>query len=411
MACPQGPRRTKENERMSQQYPLTGIRILDLTQVQLGPCATQALGDFGADVIKIERPGAGDLSRATDPFITEPEGQSAYFMALNRNKRSLALDISSAEGKEIALQLVDRADVLVHNFRPGVAERLGLDYESLRARNPRLIHASGSGFGPHGPLEHKAGQDLLAQSMSGLASRNLDAQGRAQLFPTALGDFTAGMILAQGVLMALYQRERTGHGQALNVCLLDTLLAMQQQEVTQWMLRGKQVNWITQNLIEIFATSDGAVTMVGVFRPNPLQLVCQGLGLEDLTLQPRFATLAQQLTHRAELCQLLGEAFGALTTQECVKRLDAVDILCAPVLSLDEALDQPQVQTNGILTDFEHPVHGRVRTVGNPLHMGSVAGIRRDAAPTLGQHSDDILRELGIDDGRISGLRQASVIH
>jgi len=396
---------------MPQQYPLAGIRILDFTQVQLGPCATQVLGDFGAEVIKIERPGAGDLSRSTDPFITEPGGQSAYFMALNRNKRSLALDMSRPEGRDIALQLVDRADVLVHNFRPGVAQRLGFDYESLRARNPRLIHASGSGFGPHGPLEHKAGQDLLAQSMSGLASRNPDAQGRPQLFPTALGDFTAGMILAQGVLMALYQRERTGQGQALDVCLLDTLLALQQQEVTQWMLRGKRVNWITQNLIDIFATSDGAVTMVGVFRPNPLQLVCQALGLEDLTQQPRFATLAQQLAHRGELWERLSAGFGAHTTQACIERLDAVDILCAPVLGLDEALEQPQVRVNGILTDFEHPVHGRVHTVGNPLHMSNVSDIRRDAPPTLGQHSDDILRELGVGDERIASLRHASIIH
>ncbi|RZL65664.1 MAG: CoA transferase [Variovorax sp.] len=396
---------------MSQHYPLTGIRILDFTQVQLGPCATQALGDFGADVIKIERPGAGDLSRGTDPFIREPDGQSAYFMALNRNKRSLALDMSTDEGKAIALQLVDRADVVVHNFRPGVAERLGFDYESLSARNPRLIHASGSGFGPHGPLEHKAGQDLLAQSMSGLASRNPDAQGGAQLFPTALGDFTTGMILAQGVLLALYQREKTGRGQALNVCLLDTLLAMQQQEVTQWMLRGQKVNWITQNLIGIFPTRDGAVTMVGVFRPNPLQLICEALGLEDLSLEPRFATLPQQLAHRAELWELLGQGFAALSTEACVKRLDAVDILCAPVLELGEALDQPQVRINNILTDFDHPVHGRVRTVGNPLHMGSVPDIRREPAPTLGQHSDAILRELGLDDERIAGLRQASIIH
>jgi crotonobetainyl-CoA:carnitine CoA-transferase CaiB-like acyl-CoA transferase len=202
--------------------------FVDLTQVQLGPCATQVLGDFGAEIVKVERLGAGDLSRSTDPFINEQGGQSAYFMALNRNKRSIAVDMGKPEGREIVLDLARQADVLVHNFRPGVVDRLGLDYASLQSINPRLIYASGSGFGPDGPLVHKAGQDLLAQSMSGLAHRNAGHDGAPQLFPTALGDFTAGMILAQGVLLALYQRERTGQGACMHVCLLDTLLAMQQ---------------------------------------------------------------------------------------------------------------------------------------------------------------------------------------
>jgi formyl-CoA transferase len=395
---------------MASRLPLAGIRILDFTQVQLGPCATQALGDFGAEIVKIERPVAGDLSRSTDPFITEPGGQSAYYMALNRNKRSLALDLGKPEGREIVLRLLQTTDVLVHNFRPGVVERFGLDYESLKEAHPRLIYASGSGFGPEGPLVHKAGQDLLAQSMSGLASRNADADGNPRLFPTALGDFTAGMILAQGVLLALYDRERTGLGQSMHVCLLDTLLAMQQQEATQWMLRERPVNWITQNLIDIFRTRDGAVTLVGVFRPNPLQLVCEALGMEDLSARAEFATLKLQMEHRAELMRLLGARFAALDTADCIERLDRADILCAPVLTLDEALRQPQVEANGILARFEHPVHGAVRTTGNPLHLSGVPEIARQAPPTLGQHSDDVLRELGLDAAHIASLRHAAVI-
>ncbi|MBE7416760.1 MAG: CoA transferase [Ideonella sp.] len=391
--------------------PLAGVRIVDLTQVQLGPCATQALGDFGAEIVKVERLGAGDLSRSTDPFITEPCGQSAYFMALNRNKRSLAVDMSKPEGREIVLDLARQADVLVHNFRPGVVERLKLDYASLQAINPRLIYASGSGFGPEGPLVHKAGQDLLAQSMSGLANRNAGADGAPQLFPTALGDFTAGMILAQGVLMALYQRERTGQGACLHVCLLDTLLAMQQQEATQWMLRKRPVNWITQNLIDIFRTRDGAVTLVGVFRPNPLQIVCEALDIGDLTTRPEYATLAEQMKHRAALWRELGAAFARYTTAECVERLDAADILCAPVMTLDEALNQPQVAVNEILVSFEHPVHGTVRTTGNPLHFSGVEKIALHPAPTLGQHSEEVLRELGVAPERIAALRSAAVIN
>lgn len=395
---------------MSQPLPLQGIRVVDFTQVQLGPCATQVLGDFGAEIVKIERPGPGDLSRSTDPFITEPGGQSAYFMALNRNKRSVAVDLAKPEGREIVLKLVAQADVLVHNFRPGVVERLGLDYETLKTSHPRLIYACGSGFGPEGPLVHKAGQDLLAQSMSGLASRNAGAEGQPRLFPTALGDFTAGMILAQGVLLALYHRERTGEGQSMHVCLLDTLLAMQQQEATQWMLRKQPVNWITQNLIDIFRTRDGAVTLVGVFRPNPLQLVCEALEMEDLSRRDEFATLALQMKNRIELMRLLDDRFGQLDTAECIDRLDRADILCAPVLTLDDALRQPQVAANDILISFDHPIHGRVMTTGNPLHLSGAPQIARRPAPVLGQHSDEVLRELGLDSARIASLRNAAVI-
>jgi len=395
----------------SKGLPLAGVRVVDLTQVQLGPCATQVLGDFGAEIVKVERLGAGDLSRSTDPFINEQGGQSAYFMALNRNKRSIAVDMGKPEGREIVLDLARQADVLVHNFRPGVVDRLGLDYASLQSINPRLIYASGSGFGPDGPLVHKAGQDLLAQSMSGLAHRNAGHDGAPQLFPTALGDFTAGMILAQGVLLALYQRERTGQGACMHVCLLDTLLAMQQQEATQWMLRRKPVNWITQNLIDIFRTNDGAVTLVGVFRPNPLQIVCEALGIDDLTQRPEYATLAKQMENRAALWRELGAAFAGYTTAECIERLDRADILCAPVVTLDEALKQPQVEVNDILVSFEHPVHGTVRTTGNPLHFSGVEQIALKPAPTLGQHSEEVLRELGVAPERIAGLREAAVIN
>jgi crotonobetainyl-CoA:carnitine CoA-transferase CaiB-like acyl-CoA transferase len=309
------------------------------------------------------------------------------------------------------LELARQADVLVHNFRPGVVDRLGLDYASLQKLNPWLVYASGSGFGPDGPLVHKAGQDLLAQSMSGLASRNAGDDGAPRLFPTALGDFAAGMILAQGVLLALYQRERTGKGACLHVCLLDTLLAMQQQEATQWMLRRRPVNWITQNLIDIFRTLDGAVTLVGVFRPNPLQLVCEALGIDDLSARPDYATLALQMEHRAQLWRELGAGFARYTTAECIERLDRADVLCAPVLTLDEALKQPQVEANEILVSFDHPVHGKVRTTGNPLHLSGVEQISLRPPPTLGQHSEEVLRELGVTPERIATLREAAVIN
>lgn len=390
--------------------PLHGVRILDLTQVQFGPCATQVLGDFGAEIVKIERPGDGDISRTTDPYITEAEGQSAYFLGLNRNKRGMALDMGAPAGREIIRQLLERADVLVHNFRPGVAERLGLGFDELHARHPRLIYAAGSGFGPRGPLAHKGGQDFLAQSLSGIASRNPDAQGVPQLFPTALGDFTSGMILAQGILMALYQRERTGLGQRIDVCLLDVLLAMQQQEVTQQLLRGKPVNWVTQNLIGIFPTRDGAVTLVGVFRPNPLADICRAFGIENLSARPEYADKASWGPNRSAIFELLAPAFARFTTAECLERLDREDVLCAPVLTLDEAIAQEQIGTNGMMIEFEHPVHGAVRTVGNPLHMSAVSAIAARPAPLHGQHNEEVLAELGYTEADIGRLRRDRVI-
>lgn len=390
--------------------PLSGITVIDLTQVQFGPSATQTLGDFGADVIKIERPYAGDLSRSTDPFITEENGESAYFMSLNRNKRSIAVDIRKNSGRQIVADLARAADVFVHNFRPGVVERLKLDAMTLRDANPRLVYASGSGFGSTGPLAHKGGQDLLAQSLSGLAMRNPDANGTPKLFPTALGDFSAGMILAQGILMALFQRERTGEGQSLELCLLDTLLAMQQQEVTQWLLRGREVNWITQNLIDTFTTKDGVVTLVGVFRDNPLAAICAALDLPDLSQRPEYTTLQLQMQNRRQLWTELGAGFAKLTSAQAIERLDAQDILCSPVYSLDEAIRHPQVAANRFMVEFEHPVHGKVRTAGNPLKLSSVDRIATRAAPLLGEHSAEILAGLGYEKARIDQLIDSGIV-
>ncbi len=384
--------------------------MIDLTQVEFGPCATQALADFGADVIKIERPGLGDISRTTDPFTGEDNGESAYFMSLNRNKRSIALDLRDATGLEVARRLIRIADVFVQNYRPGVADRLGLGYDTLRRDNPRLIYACGSGFGDSGPLAHKAGQDLLAQSLSGAVFRNADATGQPQLYPTALADFSAGMILAQGILLALFQRERTGEGQQIHVSLLDTMIAMQMQEATQWMLRKREVNWVMQYLIGTFKTADGAVTVVGVFRPNPLGDICRALGLEDLSVLPDFDSLANQMKNRQRLWHLLEPAFARLDTEECLKRLDEHDVLCAPVLSLDDALRHPQLEANGILVEFDHAVHGTVRTVGNPLRISSVERIPLRPAPLLGQHTDEILREAGYAPDEVNALRTRNLL-
>lgn len=394
----------------AQALPLQGIRILDLTQVMFGPIATQVLGDFGAEIIKIEKPKGGDLSRGYDHFAKEDGGESAYFMAMNRNKRSLAIDLTKPQGLAIAKQIALRSDVLVHNFRPNVVERLGLDYDMLAKENPRLIHASGSGFGDSGPLAHKGGQDLLAQALSGIAFRNTDPSGQPQLFPTALGDYSAGMILAQGILLALFQRERTGVGQKVKVNLLDTLLAMQQQEVTQLLMRNQETNWLKQNPMWIFPTEDGHVVLVAAYRPNPISDLCHALAIDDITLQPSFANLAEQMKRRDELYAYLSKGFAKYTTQECLKRLDDADLLCAPVLSLGEATRHPQVMHNKTMIELDHPHHKAFETVGNVLRLSNVEDIAKRSPPMLGQHTEEILESLGYGADKREELRAAGIL-
>lgn len=389
--------------------PLSGVRVCDLTQVMFGPCATQVLGDYGAEITKIERPKVGDLSRTYDHFA-EPGEESAYYMAMNRNKRSIAVDVGRAEGLEVVRKLALASDVLVENFRPGVAARLGLDYESLHKENPRLIYASGSGFGSSGPLMHKGGQDFLAQAMSGLADRNRDASGRPQLYPTAIGDFSAGMILVQGILLALLHRERTGLGQRVEANLLDTLLVMQQQEATQVLLRGKQTNWLQQNPMDIFATKDGFVAFLGVFKPDPVALLCKALGMEDLTLRPEFGTIQMQVQNRERLRSELGPSFLAYSTEECLARMEQQDLLCAPVLSLGDALSHPQVSHNKLVVEFEHSVHGQVRTTGSALKMSMVDATALRPPSTLGLDLVAVLEDAGFSQEVIQGLRSDGVV-
>lgn len=388
--------------------PLKGITVVDLTQVEFGPCATQVLGDYGADIIKIERPVVGDLSRSTDPFISEVDGESAYFMSLNRNKRSVVLDLRDPEGLAALRMILKRADVFVHNFRPGVPERLGIGYEALKAEHPGLIYASGSGFGTAGPLAGKPGQDILAQALSGAVFRNPDVNGLPQIYPTACVDFSAGMILAQGVLLALYARERTGQGDKISVSLLDTMLAMQMQELTQWMLRGEQVNWVEQNLVGTFRTSDGSIAVVGVFRPNPLADICVALEM-DLAQDPDFSTPQAAIRNKARLWPLLAARVEQLSTADVLERLDAADVLCAEILDEERALEQPQVKENGILTSFEHPVHGNVRTVGNPLMSSAVSRDQVRPSPVLGEHTTEVLLESGIDQEKVDTLYESGV--
>jgi len=262
--------------------PLSGIRIVDFTQVMLGPCCTQILADYGADVIKIEKEQIGDLSRWS--VGSDPDGlRNPVFCALNRNKRSLALDLKQESARAAVLALIDGADVVVNNFRPGVMERMGFGYEALQQRNPRLIYAVGTGYGLTGPYGRKGGQDVLAQALSGVMQRKSDASHPLSIYATPLADFSAGMHLAQGILLALLHRDKTGAGQQVSVSLYSSMLAMQMQEGTMHLMRSKELNWGAFPLTGVFETTDQAIVMVGAFKTNPLRDICQALDIEDLS--------------------------------------------------------------------------------------------------------------------------------
>ena len=387
--------------------PLSGIKVIDLTQVMLGPCATQLLGDFGADVIKIERPGQGDLSRWSIP---DPAGlDNPVFCSLNRNKRSIALNLKEETARAIVRELARSADVIVNNFRPEVMERMGLGYDRLREENPRIVYAFGTGFGRSGPYAHKGGQDVLAQAMTGVMARKADPEHPLAIYATALADYSAAMHLVQGILLALLHRERTGTGQVVDVSLYDSMLAMQTQEASMWLMRNEDLNWAAMPLSGVFETRDGALVLVGAFKENPLRDICAALEIEDLSLEERFGDMERMRKNRSELQALFRGRFREETTAHWIERLEAQDLLCSPVRSLPQALDDPQTAVNGMLLE----ARGRsetIRMVGAPVHLSDGAAAIRHPPPHLGEHTEEILRELGYDSARIERLRQQGVL-
>jgi len=392
---------------MTMMLPLDGVRVIDFTQVMLGPCATQMLGDYGADVIKIERPGSGDLSRWA---ITDPAGpDNPVFASLNRNKRSIALDLRGEAGKAIVRDLVRGADVVVNNFRAGVMERMGFGYAELRAINKRIIYAFGSGFGPTGPNAHKGGQDVLAQALTGVMMRRSDPNHPLAIYPTALADYSAGMHLVQGILLALLQRQRSGEGQAINVSLYNSMLAMQMQEAAMWLMRERELNWGAMPLSGAFATSDGALVMVGAFKTNPLQEICAALGLDDLSADPRYDSAPKQAEQRSALQAIFRARFASDTTSHWIERLESRDLLCAPVRSLAEALADPQTLVNRMVAEAARG-DGSVRFVASPIDLSAAPFAIRRLPPTIGEHGEAILGELGYDAARVAELRSTGVL-
>ncbi len=398
-------------DRQARPAALDGVRVVDFTQMMLGPFATQFLGDMGADIIKIERPVHGEWERGLAAMGQMLGGDSPFFLAMNRNKRSLTLDLKAEDGKAVVRALVRDADVVVENFRPGVLDKLGLGYDDLRKINPRIVYASGSGFGATGPYVARPGQDLLIQAMSGYAAQN----GRAGEPPVpsacSVMDASTALMLALSIVTALFCRERTGVGQKLEVSLFNTALAIQCQELLahfnlptkgERSAAGIGAPWLAAPF-GIYATADGHVAI----SMNPLPAVGEALGLPALRA---YADEASAYRRRDEVRRILDDALAHRRAADVLAALSARDLWCARVQDFDDVLVDPQVAHNGMIQEIEHPRAGRMKVIGVPVVFSETPGSIRLAPPLVGEHTDAILGELGYDAARIADLRARGVV-
>jgi formyl-CoA transferase/CoA:oxalate CoA-transferase len=392
---------------------LSGTTVLDLTRVLSGPYCTMMLGDLGARVIKIERPGRGDDTREWGPPFVD--GESAYFLSINRNKESLTLDFQAAEGRAILDRLVARADVIVENFRPGTLARYGLDYASLAPRFPRLVYCSISGYGQTGPQRSRAGYDAVVQAEGGLMSVTGPPEGPPYRLGLPIADIVSGMFAAQGVTAALLERERTGRGQQVDVALLDSVAALLIYHASGYFATGRTSGRYGNGHPSIvpydtFMARDGEV-MLAVGNDDQWRRFCAAAGLHGLAEDPRFATNPLRVQHRAALQPLLERALAQRDRADWTRRLGEAGVPCGEVRDVAEALSDPQLDAREMIATVQHAAAGAVRLVDSPIRLP--AGGRRPhaAPPALGQHTEAILvGDLGMSADAVRDLRTRDVI-
>ena len=390
---------------------LAGLRVLDQTQVMAGPFCAMLLADMGADVIKIEPPG-GEATRAMDLELAP--GVSAPFLAVNRNKRGLVLDLKRPEGVAILCKLVATADVLVENYRPGVAKRLGVDYTALSAINPRLIYCSISGFGQTGPYADRGGYDLIAQGMSGIMSATGSEGGAPVKVGVPITDLGAGLFGVFGILCALRARHVTGRGQFVDTSLFEAGLSLSAWEATEYWFTGQVPRGLgTAHRLnapyQAFRAGDGHFT-VGAANDNLFPRFCALLGLEHLVRDPRFDSVPHRLQNRAVLEPLIEAVTVQQPRAHWLAKCEEAGVPAGPIYSVPEALDDPHARARGMVQELIHPQAGRVKGLGNPVKMSATPPVMARAAPMLGEDSDAILRELGLDDTAIATLRADQVV-
>jgi CoA:oxalate CoA-transferase len=389
--------------------PLRGLRVLDLTQFLAGPFCTQILADLGAEIIKIE-PQAGDPTRLLPPYFYK--GESAYFLAINRTKQSVVLDLSIEAGRNVFYELVKKADVVIEAFRPGVAKKLGADYDALKNVNPRIVYCSISGFGQDGPYATRPAYDMIVQALSGAMSLTGETGGRPVRSGTPIGDLNAGQSAATAILAALWERERSGVGQAVDISMLDVQISMLSYLGEYYLVSGDVPGLQGRGHMSIptynaFRARDGRDVLICANTERMWQQLCEALEIPELVNDPRFETNERRHAHRAELEPILERAFARYDCADLLKRFHERGIPSAPVNSVAEALADPQIAHRRMVREVPHTRGGEIRVLGNPIKFSRSAENEFRSPPTLGQHTESVLREtLGYTSAQFETLRQ-----
>ncbi len=393
--------------------PLAGVTVLDLTRVLSGPYCTMILGDMGARVIKLEQPERGDDTRAWGPPFVE--GESAYFLSINRNKLSVTLDFKHPDGRRLLDSLIDRADVLVENFRPGTLDKIGLGHAEAARRWPRLVYCSVSGFGQTGPKRKLPGYDAVVQAEGGLMSITGPGDGTPYRLGVAIADIVSGMFAAQGVTLALLSRERTGRGQLVDVAMLDSVAALLTYQAGIYFATGTAPTRMgnrhpTIVPYETFEASDGDF-VIAVGNDEQWRRFCAVTGLDALATDPRYATNAARVSGYDALRPLLADHLRTRTRQAWIETLTSAGVPCGSVRDLGEVLTDPHLVAREMISRLPHPVAGEVGTLGTPIKLSDTPGTLRIAPPTIGQHTDEVLQnDLHLDLAEIDRLRRERVI-
>lgn len=392
--------------------PLDGIRVVDLSRVLAGPYCSLLLADMGAEVIKVEEPGRGDDTRAWPPFVA---GEATYFLSVNRGKKSLTLNLKAEEGRAILRRLLEGADVLLENFRPGTLARLGFGYETVRAWNPRLVYCSISGFGETGPEAWRPGYDLIVQGESGIMDLTGFPDGPPVKVGNSIADLAAGTMAAHGIVLALYARERTGRGQKVEIAMLEVMAALLTYQGQAYLAtgqsptrRGNQHPSIVP--YEVFQAADGYLT-VGVANNSLWVRFCEALGRPELASDPRFDTEAQRVEHRETLVPLLEAVFRTRPVAEWLERLGRAGVPAGKIKSVGEVLESEHLRARGLLITVDHPVAGPLRMVGPPIRLHDTPGGPAGPPPRLGEHTEEVLTKLlGYGAEEVARLRAAGIV-